>query len=210
MSPVPATVPADALLRTKYFQNDYSFFLLLVSVHHSAIRPTDPRLSAPAQRRDRRSQSSRCPGSTRVAEGRRSPSGEGRRGGTIGGCGFIGFGGSGFVFIHSFPVAWSCQWHSSMPAATTTEFQPCVITHASENGVATAAGAVRAIAANAKAPAASTEQNARIAWFDLPYAGPAVVGYVDQTRTVVNSEEAGAGPEYPGTSNRPQRTGASQ
>jgi hypothetical protein len=65
--------------------------------------------------------------------------------------------GSGFVFIHSFPVAWSCQWHSSMPATTTTELQPCVITHASENGVATAAGAVRAIAANAKAPAARTE-----------------------------------------------------
>jgi hypothetical protein len=56
------------------------------------------------------------------------------------------------------PVAWSYQWHSSIPAATTTEFQPCVITHVSENGVATAAGAVRAIAANTKAPAARTPQ----------------------------------------------------
>src|SRR5215212_6837488 len=46
MSPVPATVPADAVLRTINSQDDYSFFLLLVGVHHSTIRPTDLRLSA--------------------------------------------------------------------------------------------------------------------------------------------------------------------
>jgi 5-methylcytosine-specific restriction enzyme A len=46
MSPVPATVPADAVLRTINPQDDYSFFLLLVGVHHSTIRPTDLRLSA--------------------------------------------------------------------------------------------------------------------------------------------------------------------
>src|SRR6478672_10955592 len=46
MSPVPATVPADAVLRTINCRDDCSFFLLLVGVHHSTIRPTDLRLSA--------------------------------------------------------------------------------------------------------------------------------------------------------------------
>jgi hypothetical protein len=46
MSPVPVTVPADAVLNTKNCRYDYSFFLLLVGVHHSTIRPTDLRLSA--------------------------------------------------------------------------------------------------------------------------------------------------------------------
>ena len=49
MSKVRATVPADARLRTKNVQNDYSFFLLLLGANHSTIRPTDLRLSAPLQ-----------------------------------------------------------------------------------------------------------------------------------------------------------------
>jgi len=49
MSPVRATVPADARLRTKNVQNDYSFFLLLLGAHHSTIRPTDLRLSPQLQ-----------------------------------------------------------------------------------------------------------------------------------------------------------------
>src|SRR3954452_10941815 len=46
MSPVPATVPADAVLRTINCRDDYSSFLLLIGVHHSTIRPADLRLSA--------------------------------------------------------------------------------------------------------------------------------------------------------------------
>ena len=46
MIPVLATVPADVVLRTLNFQDDYSFFLFLVDIHHSAIRPTDLRLFA--------------------------------------------------------------------------------------------------------------------------------------------------------------------
>jgi len=46
MSPVPATVPADAVLRTKDCRGDYSFFLLLLGANHSTIRPIDLRLSA--------------------------------------------------------------------------------------------------------------------------------------------------------------------
>lgn len=46
MIPVLATVPADVVLRTINLQDDYSFFLFLVDVHHSTIRPADLRLSA--------------------------------------------------------------------------------------------------------------------------------------------------------------------
>ena len=46
MIPVPATVPADAVLRTINCRDDYSFFLLLIGVHHTTIRPTDLQLSA--------------------------------------------------------------------------------------------------------------------------------------------------------------------
>jgi hypothetical protein len=46
MIPVLATVPADVVLRTINFQDDYSFFLFLVGVHRSTIRPTDLRLFA--------------------------------------------------------------------------------------------------------------------------------------------------------------------
>src|ERR1700722_20818289 len=46
MSQVPAAVQADAVVNTKNCRCDYSFFLLLVDVHHSTIRPTDLRLSA--------------------------------------------------------------------------------------------------------------------------------------------------------------------
>ena len=46
MSPVPVTVPAGVVLRTINCQDDYSFFLLLLEVHHSTIRHTDLRLSA--------------------------------------------------------------------------------------------------------------------------------------------------------------------
>ena len=45
MIPVPATVPADVVFRTINFQDDYSFFPFLVSIHHSTIRPPDLRLS---------------------------------------------------------------------------------------------------------------------------------------------------------------------
>jgi hypothetical protein len=46
MSPVRATVAADAVLRTKIFQNDYSFFLLLLGDDTRTIKPTDLRISA--------------------------------------------------------------------------------------------------------------------------------------------------------------------
>jgi hypothetical protein len=39
MTPVLATVPADVVLRTINLQDEYSFFLFLVGVHHSTIRP---------------------------------------------------------------------------------------------------------------------------------------------------------------------------
>jgi hypothetical protein len=52
MIPVPATVPADVVFRTINFQDDYSFFPFLVSIHHSTIRPlTCDYLSANRQRR---------------------------------------------------------------------------------------------------------------------------------------------------------------
>jgi hypothetical protein len=42
MSPVPATVPGDALLRTKYFQDDYSSFLLLMGLGQRRLRRQRP------------------------------------------------------------------------------------------------------------------------------------------------------------------------
>jgi hypothetical protein len=147
MSPVPATVPADALLRTKYFQNDYSFFLLLIGVHHSTIRPTDLRLSAPSL------------AATLMV-------------GVSAGCGRQRPGRGMEAAFHTITLERGEAVRSVLADSSGSE------------------GADSSLSTRSRSP------------------GLASGALLCQPPLQPSSSQAGAEPEYPGTSNRPQRTGA--